>query len=344
MTAKLFPTTVIGSYPQPRWLVDHELLKAKFVPRVRARDVWRVAPDALEEAQQDATLLAIRDQEDAGIDVITDGEMRRESYSNAFATALEGIDLENPEIVQNQGFEIPLPRVVAPLRRPGAVTVEALRFLKAHTERKVRVTLPGPFTMSKQAHDDFYRDPEALAMAYADVVAEEVRDLVAAGADVVQLDEPWLRQDPEGAARFAVPAIDRALSGASARTAVHLCFGYGLVVSKEKPDAYRFLAQLGDSCVDEISVEAAQPGLDLGVLKDLAPKTILLGVIDLSSNAVESVATVAARIRRGLAFVDAPRLTPAPDCGLKYLSRAAAFGKLQNLVAAAAMVREEVGA
>jgi 5-methyltetrahydropteroyltriglutamate--homocysteine methyltransferase len=336
-----FSTTVIGSYPQPAWLVDHDILRAKVVPRTRAPEIWRVAEPWLAAAQDDATLLAIRDQERAGIDVITDGEMRRESYSNRFATSLKGLDLEQPFIRHVQGFEVPLPRIVGPLVRTAAVEVEDLRFLKANTERAVKITLPGPFTLSKQAHDCHYGDPEEVAMAYAAVVNQEVRDLAAAGADVIQLDEPWLRDDPDGANRYGVKAINRALQGVTVTTCVHLCFGYGFIVSPHKPQAYAFLAQLADCVVDQISIEAAQPHLDLGVLKDLSSKTIVLGVIDLSTNTVESVATLVARIRRALPFVTAERLMPAPDCGMKYLTREAAFGKLCALAQAAAVLRKE---
>ena len=338
---KLFPTTVIGSYPQPAWLVDQDKLRAKVVPRVRAPDIWRVPAAWLAQAQDDATLLAIRDQERAGIDIISDGEMRRESYSNRFATSLEGLDLDQPFIRQVQGFAMPLPRIVAPITRAAPVEVEDLCFLKRNTERRVKITLPGPFTLSKQAYDSYYGDPEAVAMAYAAVVNEEVRDLAAAGADVIQLDEPWLRDDPDGANRYAVKAINRALEGVDVTTCVHLCFGYGFIVSPHKPKAYAFLAQLADCVVKQISIEAAQPHLDLGVLKDLSNKTVVLGVLDLSSNEVERAATLVERIRRALPFVAAERLIPAPDCGMKYLSREAAFGKLQALAAAAATLRQE---
>ncbi len=341
MTKHPLLTTVIGSYPQPAWLVDHEILKAKLVPRVHAPEIWRVAPRHLEEAQDDATLLAIRDQELAGIDIVTDGEMRRESYSNRFATSLEGIATDRPYVRKVEGYEIPVPRVVGALRRSGPVEVEDLRFLKRHTTRRAKITLPGPFTLCKQAYDEFYGDEEALAMAYAEAVNAEALDLEAAGADVIQLDEPWLRNDPDGATRFGVKAINRALAGLRTTTAIHLCFGYGFVVSRDKPKAYAFLAQLAECTVDQISIEAAQPHLDLGVLRELAQKTIVLGVVDLSTNEIESVPTLVARIRRALPYVDPERLMPAPDCGLKYLTRVAAFGKLKALAEAAAVVRRE---
>ncbi len=336
-------TAVIGSYPQPAWLVNHALLKEKVVPRIRSREIWRVAEEFLQEAQDDATLLAIQDQERAGVDVVTDGEIRRESYSNRFANALEGIDTESPAIRRVQKFEIPVPRVVGPLRRPFPVEVEDLRFLKDHTTRMAKITLPGPFTLSKQASDEYYGEGEALAMAYAEVVNEEARDLEAAGADVIQLDEPWLREDPDSANRYAVKVINRALQGVRVTTAIHLCFGYGFVVSPQKPKAYTFLAQLADCAADQISIEAAQPHLDLGVLRELSTKTIVLGVIDLSTNEVESPETLAERIRRALPYVAAERLVPAPDCGMKYLSRRAAYGKLEALVRAAAKVSLELG-
>jgi 5-methyltetrahydropteroyltriglutamate--homocysteine methyltransferase len=332
-------TTVVGSYPQPSWLVDHAVLREKLVPRVHAPEIWRVAGEHLAEAQDDATLLAIRDQERAGIDIITDGEIRRESYSNRFGTSLGGIDLSNPYVRRVENFEIPVPRVVGPLTRPSPVEVEDLKFLKRNTDCRVKITLPGPFTLSKQAWNEFYPDEESLAMAYAEVVNAEVRDLAAAGADVIQLDEPWLRSDPDGANRYGIEAINRALAGIEVTTAVHLCFGYGFVMSAQKPKAYAFLSRLADCVVDQISIEAAQPHLDLGVLRDLSNKTIILGVIDLSTNTVEDVPTLVARIQRALPFVAPERLMPAPDCGLKYLTREAAFGKLSALVDAARQVR-----
>jgi len=342
MMNKVLQTTVIGSYPQPEWLVDHELLKAKVVPRIRAADIWRVADPFLDEAQNDATLLAIRDQERAGVDCITDGEMRRESYSNRFATSLEGIDTTRPFIRKIEGYEIPMPRIVGPIRRPGPVEVEDLRYLKDNTERTAKITLPGPFTLSKQACDDYYQDPEAVAMAYAEAVNAEAHDLEAAGADVIQLDEPWLRQDPEGANRYGIKVINRALQGITVTTAIHLCFGYGFIVSADKPKAYAFLSRLADCTVEQISIEAAQPHLDLGILADLSAKTIVLGVVDLSTNEIETPATLADRLRPALQFVAPERLIAAPDCGMKYLTREAAFGKLQAMVKAAEVVRGEV--
>lgn len=342
MSEKILQTTVIGSYPQPAWLVDHEILKAKVVPRVRAQEIWRIGEPFLNEAQNDATLLAIRDQELAGVDCITDGEMRRESYSNRFATSLAGIDTTDPFIRKIEGHEIPMPRIVGPVRRVGPVEVDDLRYLKAHTKRLAKITLPGPFTLSKQASDDYYGDPEAAAMAYADAVNAEARDLEAAGADVIQLDEPWLRQDPDGANLYGVKAINRAVEGLNVTTAIHLCFGYGFIVSADKPKAYAFLEQLADCNVDQISVEAAQPHLDLGVFSALSAKTIVLGIVDLSNNEIETPAILADRIRRALPYVDPERLIAAPDCGMKYLSRDAAFGKLQAMVEAAAIVRQEV--
>jgi 5-methyltetrahydropteroyltriglutamate--homocysteine methyltransferase len=338
----LLPTTVVGSYPQPDWLVDRELLGSKLVPRVRARDVWRVAEPFLEEAQDDATLLAIRDMERAGIDIITDGEMRRESYSNRFATALEGVDNENPgEVVGRTGKPTIVPRVVAPIRRRGAVEVRDIEFLRANTTRAAKITLPGPYTMAQQAKNEFYSDDEEMAMAFAAVVNEELKDLKRAGADVIQLDEPWLQGRPEGAHRYGVKAINRALEGVEGPTVVHLCFGYAAMVS-EKPSGYSFLPQLADCVADQISIEAAQPKLDLGVLQDLAGKTILLGVLSLGDKAVETPETVAERLRAGLRYVPAGKLVAAPDCGMKYLSRATALGKLRALAEGAALVRREL--
>jgi 5-methyltetrahydropteroyltriglutamate--homocysteine methyltransferase len=335
----LIPTTVVGSYPQPEWLIDREALGGK-VPRVRAPEIWRITPQLLEEAQDDATRLAIRDMERAGIDIVTDGEMRRESYSNRFATALDGIDIERPGTTINRsGQPIPVPRVAGPIRRQGPVETRDVVFLRKHTTRKIKITLPGPFTMAQQAQDDYYRDEEALAMAFAAAVNEEIRDLKAAGADVIQIDEPWLQARHERAARYGVKAINRALEGITGTTVVHLCFGYAAAV-KEKPSGYSFLPQLADTSATQISIEAAQPRLDLGVLKDLAPKQVMVGVIDLGDPRVESAETVAARIRAALAHAPAARLIAAPDCGMKYLRRDTAFGKLTALAEGAALVRQ----
>jgi 5-methyltetrahydropteroyltriglutamate--homocysteine methyltransferase len=307
--------------------------------------MWRVAEPYLEQAQDDATLIAIRDMERAGIDIITDGEMRRESYSNRFATALEGIDLDNPALVKSRagaGRETPVPRVVGKVRRREPVEVRDMQFLRRNTDHMAKITLPGPFTMTQQVKNEFYKDQEELAMDYAAAVNAEARDLVKAGADVIQLDEPWLRNDPDAARRFAVKAINRALEGITVPTVVHLCFGYAFLVSN-KPTSYFFLSELADSAAQQISIEAAQPQIDLGVLKDLSQKRIMLGVINLGDQVVERPEQVAERIRTGLKYVSADRLIPAPDCGMKYFAREVAFGKLKALADGAAIVRKELG-
>jgi 5-methyltetrahydropteroyltriglutamate--homocysteine methyltransferase len=342
MSRQALLTTVVGSYPQPDWLVDRALL-SKGVPRVRQREIWRVAEPWLEQAQDDATILAIRDMERAGVDIVTDGEIRRESYSNRFATALDGVDVETPGVIRNRlGQETVVPRVVGRVRRMRPVELRDMQFLRRHTDRPAKITLPGPFTMAQQAKNEFYEDMEALAMDLAAAVNEEARDLQAAGADLIQLDEPWLRNDPEGAKRYAVPAINRALEGLTVPTALHLCFGYAAVVRHQKPTGYSFLPQLAATTAQQISIEAAQPRLDLGVLADLAGKTIILGVIDLADPAVETMDQVTARIRAGLARVTPDRLVLAPDCGMKYLPRDTAFGKLRALVDGAHAVRAQL--
>jgi len=342
MSRQALLTTVVGSYPQPDWLVDRALL-SKGVPRVRQREIWRVAEPWLEQAQDDATIVAIREMERAGIDIVTDGEIRRESYSNRFATALEGVDVETPGVIRNRlGQETVVPRVVGRVRRTRPVELRDMQFLRRNTERPAKITLPGPFTMAQQARNEFYEDMEALAMDLAAAVNEEARDLEAAGADLIQLDEPWLRNDPEGAKRYAVPAINRALEGLTVPTALHLCFGYAAVVRHQKPTGYSFLPQLAATTAQQISIEAAQPRLDLGVLADLAGKTIILGVIDLADPAVETMDQVTARIRAGLARVTPDRLVLAPDCGMKYLPRDTAFGKLRALVDGARAVRAQL--
>jgi 5-methyltetrahydropteroyltriglutamate--homocysteine methyltransferase len=338
----LFATSLVGSYPQPGWLIDRDRLAARLPPRVRARELWRVDPPLLAEAQRDATILAVRDQEQAGLDIITDGEMSRESYSNRFATALDGVDIDNPGVVPGRsGQPNPVPRVTGPVRRRHPVEADTVRFLRASTWRMVKMTVPGPFTMAQQAQDDHYRSPEALALAYAEAVGEEVRDLFAAGADIVQLDEPYLQARPDEARRYGVKAINRALEEAAGTTAVHLCFGYPVFVH-DRPSGYSFLPELAACACDQISVETAQPGLDCSVLAELGGKTIILGVLDLSGPDVETPETVMGRVRRALPYVPPERLVLAPDCGMKYLPRPAAFGKLTAMAAAAARLRDEL--
>jgi 5-methyltetrahydropteroyltriglutamate--homocysteine methyltransferase len=344
MTQSLLPTTVVGSYPQPEWLIDRKAL-SKIVPRTRVKELWRVPEQWLSDAQDDATIVAIRDMERAGIDIITDGEMRRESYSNHFATALDGLDNENPGQVMARSGPTLVPRVVGRIRRSRPVEVRDMQFLRRNTDRTAKMTLPGPFTMGQQAKDEYYKDPEALAMDLAAAVNAEAHDLVAAGADVIQLDEPWVRNDPAAAKRYAVKAIDRALEGLKVPTVVHICFGYGMVVPGEsKPNSYAFLEELSASTVETISIESAQPKLDLDVLARLAPKKVMLGVLNLADPAIETADTVAARIRAALRHMPAERLVPAPDCGMKYLTREVAFGKLKSLADGAAIVRREIAA
>jgi 5-methyltetrahydropteroyltriglutamate--homocysteine methyltransferase len=340
---KLLPTTVVGSYPQPDWLVDRQMLGSRLPPRVRALEIWRVAPELLEQAQDDATVVAIRDMERAGVDIITDGEVRRESYSNRFATALDGVDLDHPgTALDRTGHPNPVPRVVGPIRRTRPVEVRDVQFLRANTDRAIKATLPGPFTMSQQAQDDYYHDEEALAMALAEAVNGEVRDLFAAGTDVVQLDEPYLQARSEKASRYAIRAINRALEGITGTTALHTCFGYAHIVHS-RPNGYPFLEPLAGVNVQQISLESAQQKVDLSILKALRGKKLIVGVIDLSDESpIEDVDTVADRIRSALRFVDADQLILAPDCGMKYLPRDKAFGKLRVLAQAAAKVRAEL--
>ncbi|MBA3905644.1 MAG: 5-methyltetrahydropteroyltriglutamate--homocysteine methyltransferase [Pseudonocardiales bacterium] len=339
MAARLLPTSLVGSYPQPEWLIDRNRLAGRFPPRVRAKELWRVEPDLLAEAQDDATMLAIAAQENAGLDILTDGEIRRESYSNHFATALDGVDIDHPgTALDRSGHPNPVPRIVGPVSRPAPVQVRDLEFLKAHTDRPVKITVPGPFTMSQQAQNDFYPDAEAAAMAYAAAVNAEVQDLHAAGADIVQIDEPYLQARPDAARAYGLAALTAALAGVTGTTAVHLCFGYAAIIH-ERPSGYSFLPELAGCPVDQISIETAQSGLDLGVLADLADKTVILGVLDLSSTDVESVDTVAARVRRAFPLAAPQRLVLAPDCGMKYLPRASAEGKMRAVAGAAALLR-----
>jgi 5-methyltetrahydropteroyltriglutamate--homocysteine methyltransferase len=337
----LFPTSLVGSYPQPDWLIDRAKLAGRFPPRVRATELWRLEPELLDEAQRDATLLAIRAQEDAGLDIVTDGEIRRESYSNVFATALDGVDIDNPgTALDRSGHPNPVPRVTGPIRRRHPVLTDDVRFLREHTSRTIKVTVPGPFTMSQQAQNDYYPSVADAAMGYADAVNAEVADLFTAGADIVQLDEPYLQARPEPAREFGVAALNRALAGITGRTAVHLCFGYAAIIH-DRPSGYSFLPELAACTAQQISIETAQSGLDCAVLAELPGKTIILGVIDLNDMTVESADQVADRVRRALAYVPADRLVLAPDCGMKYLPRDVAFGKLQAMTGAAAKLRAE---
>jgi 5-methyltetrahydropteroyltriglutamate--homocysteine methyltransferase len=339
----LLPTSLVGSYAQPEWLIDRAKLAGRFPPRVRAKELWRIPPEHLAEAQDDATVVAIRLQEEAGLDILTDGEIRRESYSNHFATALEGVDIDNPgTALDRSGHPNPVPRIVGPISRPEAVEVGDLRFLRAHTGKTIKMTVPGPFTMSQQAQNDHYPDAEAAAMGYAAAVNAEIKDLFAAGADIVQIDEPYLQARPDAARAYGLEALNAALDGVTGTTAVHLCFGYAAIIH-ERPEGYSFLPELAGCTADQISIETAQSGLDLGVLSDLTDKTIILGVVDLSDHAVESVETVAARTRRAFDRVPPERIVIATDCGMKYLPRDSAFGKMQAMAGAARTLRAEVG-
>ena len=336
-------TTVVGSYPQPDWLVDRQVLFDRSVPRIRIPGFWRIPDERLQQAQDDATLLAVRDLERAGVDIITDGEIRRESYSNRFATALGGLDLDNPgQITRGTSPPTAVPRVVGPIRRLRPVQVGDVEFLRRNTDRRIKVTVPGPFTLAQQAQNDYYPDRESLAMDYAACVNQEVKELFAAGADIVQLDEPWLRNNVDEARQYGVAVIDRALEGAIGTTALHLCFGYAAVVS-EKPSGYSFLTELEESVVQHISIEAAQPKLDLAVLKELPTKTIVLGVLDLGDERIESPVVISERIREALRYVAPERLMIAPDCGMKYLKREVAYRKLEAMVRGAALAREALG-
>ena len=340
----LFPTTLVGSYPQPEWLIDRQKLAGSFPPRIRARELWRVPEPWLHEAQDDATRLAIRAQEDAGLDIITDGEARRESYSNRFATALEGIDIDNPGMaLSRSGRPQPVPRIVGPIRRKHPVQVEDVRFLRAQTRKAIKMTVPGPFTMSRQAQNDAYPSDEAAALGYAAAVNEEIRDLFDAGADIVQVDEPYMQASPDRAREYGLKALNRALEGITGTTAVHLCFGYAALVH-QRPSGYSFLPELAGCWCRQVSIETAQSKLDCAVLGKLTNKQILVGCLDLNDMTVETPETVVARIKRALAYVDSSRVVLAPDCGMKYLPRDVAFAKLRSMVAAAAMLRAEFGA
>lgn len=339
---KLLPTSLVGSYPQPDWLIDREKLRGRFPPRVRAQELWRIDEAHLQEAQDDATLIAIRAQEMAGLDIITDGEIRRESYSNRFATALEGVNIDDPgTALDRTGDPNPVPRIDGKIRRKHSVGVRDMEFLRANTDRLVKMTVPGPFTMSQQAQNDFYESPADLAMDYAVAVNEEIKDLFAAGADVVQVDEPYMQARPEAARDYGLAALNKALEGVTGPTAIHICFGYA-AIAHTRPEGYSFLSEFHDCRCDQVSIETAQSGLDCKVLETLPEKTIILGVIDLDDMNVETPEQVAGRIRRALEYKDPAHIIVAPDCGMKYLPRDIAFGKLEAMVRGAALVRAEL--
>jgi 5-methyltetrahydropteroyltriglutamate--homocysteine methyltransferase len=344
MNDVLLPTSLVGSYAQPEWLIDRKSLAGRFPPRVRARELWRVPPTFLEEAQDDATLLAIRDQERAGLDIITDGEQRRESYSNRFATALEGVDIDNPgTALDRSGHPNPVPRIVSKIRRKRPVEVRDVKFLRANTDRPIKITVPGPFTMSQQAQNDFYKDEQEMVLDYAAAVNAEIKDLFAAGADIVQIDEPYMQARPEKARKYGLRGLNDALEGVTGTTAIHICFGYAAIIHV-RPEGYSFLPELAASPVKQISIETAQSKLDCSVLEKLRGKTIILGTLDLSDMSIETPEAVAARIRCALPYVPPERIVVAPDCGLKYLPREVAFGKMRAMVEGARMVRQELSA
>ena len=338
----LFPTTLVGSYPQPEWLIDRAMLASRLPPRVRAKELWRIPEAYLDEAQRDATLLAIRAQEEAGLDIITDGEIRRESYSNRFATALDGVDIDNHGVAMDRtGHPNPVPRIVGPIKRNRPVEVEDVKFLRANTKRLIKMTVPGPFTMTQQAQNDYYADEESAALAYAEAVNAEIKDLFAAGADIIQIDEPYMQARPEKARQYGLTALNRALDSITGTTVVHICFGYAAVVGHSKPAGYSFLPELHDCTCNQVSIETAQPKLDYAVLTKLDNKKILLGVIDLDDLTVETPEMVAARIRRALPYTRAENIIVAPDCGMKYLPREVAFGKMKAMVEGAKLMRAE---
>jgi len=343
MALPLFPTSLVGSYAQPDWLIDRQKLAGRFPPRVRAKELWRVAPEFLDQAQDDATLLAIRDQERAGLDIITDGEMRRESYSNRFATALEGVDIDNPgTALDRSGHPNPVPRVTGKIRRKHPVEVRDVQFLRANTDRTIKITVPGPFTMSQQAQNDFYKDEQEMVLDYAAAVNAEIKDLLAAGADIVQIDEPYMQARADKARQIGLKGLNAALDGVKGTTAVHICFGYAAVIHV-RPEGYSFLPEFANSPIQQVSIETAQSGLDCKVLETLPGKTIILGVLDLSSMVIEHPETVAARIRRALPYAPADKIVVAPDCGLKYLPRQVAYGKMCAMVEGAKIMRAELG-
>jgi 5-methyltetrahydropteroyltriglutamate--homocysteine methyltransferase len=342
-TGLLFPTTLVGSYPQPEWLIDRKKLAGRFPPRVRAKEVWLIPEPYLAEAQDDATIMAIKAQEEAGLDIVTDGEIRRESYSNRFATALEGVDIDNPgTALDRSGHPNPVPRIVGRIRRRHPVEVEDLKFLKRHTTRLVKITVPGPFTMSQQAQNEFYATDEEAALDYAAAVNAEIRDLFAAGADVVQIDEPYMQARPEKARDYGLKALNRALDGITGTSAVHICFGYAAIIHA-RPSGYSFLPELADCSCHQVSIETAQSNLDCAVLASLEGKKIMVGCINLDDLAVESPETVVARIKRALPYVKKEHVILAPDCGMKYLPRDVAFGKMKAMVEGARILRRELG-
>lgn len=341
MANQLFPCTLVGSYAQPDWLIDKKKLAGRFPPRVPARELWRIPEEFLAEAQDDATRIAIREQEEAGLDIVTDGEIRRESYSNRFANALDGVDIDNPgKALDRSGEPVFVPRITGPVRRSHAVSVSDVEFLKSHTDRMTKITVPGPFTMSQQAQNEFYDSDRECSLDYAAALNEEIRDLFNAGVDVVQIDEPYMQARPEKAREYGLDALNRALEGIDGKTCVHICFGYAALIH-ERPEGYSFLPELAGSKADQISIETAQSNLDCAILESLPDKEILLGVLDLSDQTVETVEVIEARVKRALKYVDAERIILAPDCGMKYLPRDVAFGKLKNMCDAAERLRKE---
>ena len=340
----LFPTSLVGSYPQPDWLIDRERLRDRFPPRVRARELWRVDPAYLQQAQRDATLLAIRAQEQAGLDIVTDGEICRESYSNRFATALDGVDIDNPgTALDRSGHPNPVPRITGPIQRRHPVEVADVTFLRASTRKPVKITVPGPFTMAQQAQNDYYEDEQEMVLDYAAAVNAEIKGLFAAGADIVQIDEPYMQARPEKARKYGLRGIEAALDGVNGTTAIHICFGYAAIIHM-RPQSYSFLSELARSPVQQVSIETAQSNLDCAVLEELPGKTIILGTLDLSDMTIEKPETVAARIRRALPYVPSEQIVVAPDCGLKYLPRDIAYQKMCTMVEGTRIVRREFAA
>jgi 5-methyltetrahydropteroyltriglutamate--homocysteine methyltransferase len=340
----MLTTTIAGSLPKPSWLAKPGVLWAP----------WSLSDASLAEGKRDAVRLALREQEEAGIDIVTDGEQSRQHFVHGFLEAIEGVDFTRRVTIgiRADRYKAEVPTVTSSIARRRPVHADEVKFARAHTTRKLKFTVPGPMTIVDTLADEFYRDRRRLAMEFARVINEEARELVALGLDVLQLDEPAFNVYMDDARSWGIEAIHRAIDGLSCKTAVHICYGYGIkanvdwksTLGAEWRQYEQTFPALAASRIDQVSIECANSKVPLALLGLLRGKDVMVGVIDVATDAIETPAQVAATIRSVLPFVPPERLYPCTNCGMVPLGRDVAMDKLRALAAGAALVRGELGA
>ena len=338
----MLETTVAGSLPKPAWLAEPEQLWAP----------WRMAGEALWAAQCDAALVVLKEQEDAGIDIVSNGEVFRQHFVHGILEGVEGVDFSRKRVIgiRADRYEAEVPTVTGPIRRTGPIHAEEVRFTRAHTKRKLKFTMPGPMTIVDTLADEHYRDRPALAMAFAEVLNQEARELEALGVDVIQFDEPAFNVYLDAVEGWGIAALERAADGLGCKTAVHICYGYGIRANldwkatlgdewAQYRDTFPVLAR---STIDQVSLECANSKVPIELIALLDGKDVLVGAIDVTTSEIESPEAVARTIRDALAHVRPEKLYPCTNCGMVPLGREVAEGKLRALAAGAALVRAEL--